>query len=189
VFGPSRWVNCNSAGRGATNGLLRYVLDGAGRAQAVLSMGGLGRTYVIGSELDYERLWRQTKIGLIVLFALVIISTLAISMLALPPYLVGFVVAVAAVAVGAWRQYLLRGLALPAERLSWQEGLTLQARGRSPVSLKWPMIGSIALVVLSVILLAINPAANQVVATKGIIFFGFCAVVSIFMLRRAGRRS
>jgi hypothetical protein len=154
---------------------------------------GLGRTYVIGSEHDYERLWRRTKIGLIVLFALVIISTLAISMLALPPYLGGFVIAVAAVAVGAWRQYLLRGLALPAERLSRQESVTLQARGRSPVSLKWPMlgsmIGSIAFVVLSVILLAINPAANQVVATKGIIFFGFCAVVSMFMLRRAGRRS
>jgi hypothetical protein len=139
---------------------------------------GYGRTYVIGSESDYERLRRRSKIGVIVVFVLYMISMLAIGKLALPPSLV---LAAAAVAIGAWRQYLLRGLASPAEKLSWQESVTLRAC-QYLAYLRWSMIASIAFVVLSVILLAINPAANQVVATKGIIFFGFCAAVSMFML-------
>jgi hypothetical protein len=144
--------------------------------------GAFGRAYVIGSELDYERLRRWTKISLIVAFVLVIISRLAISELALPRYLFYFVVAAAAMAMGAWMQYLLRGLASPIERLSRQESWTFQARGWSPVSLRWPMIFSIAFVGLGVIDLAINPAANWLVAKEAIIFFGFCTVVLMFML-------
>jgi hypothetical protein len=168
---------------GYFDALARYSLTTAPDGRRLFfPWGVMGRGYVIGSELDYERLRRQTKISLIVAFALVFISPLAISKLALPRYLFGFMVAAEAVAMGAWMQYLLRGLASPAERLSRQESVTLQARGRSPASLRWPMIGSIAFVALGVILLAIDPAANWLLATVTIIFFGLCAVVSMFML-------
>jgi hypothetical protein len=163
--------------------LLRYSFATAPDGRRLFfSWGSLGRAYVIGSEFDHERLRRRTKTGLIVAFVLIIISNLTINELALPRYLFGFLVAAAAVAMGAWMHYLLRGLASPVERLSRQESRTLQARGRSPVSLRWPMIFSIAFVALGVILLAINPAANWLVATESIIFFGFCAVVLMFML-------
>jgi hypothetical protein len=168
---------------GYFDALLRYSFTTAPDGRRLFSpWGAFGRAYVIGSEPDYEGLRRWTKIGLIVAFVLVIIGRLAISELALPRYLFYFVAAAAVVAMGAWMQYLLRGLASPAERLSRQESWTFQARGRSPVSLKWPMIGSIAFVALGVILLAINPAANRLVATESILFFGFCAVVLMFML-------
>jgi hypothetical protein len=94
--------------------------------------GAYGRTYVIESELDCERLRRRAKIGVIVVNVLVTIgmSMLVISKHALPLFLYSFVtIAVLEVALGTWRQYLLRGLASPAERLSWQEGATLRARG------------------------------------------------------------
>jgi len=139
--------------------------------------GVMVRAYVIGSELDYERLRRQQKIDLVVVIVLVIIGGFA-----LPRYLLP-IVAVALVALHfAWMQYLLRGLASPAERLSLQESVTLQARGWSPESLRWRVVGSIAFVALGVILLASDPAGNWPLATVTIILFGFCAAVLIFML-------
>jgi hypothetical protein len=46
------------------------------------------------------------------------------------------------------------------------------------------MIGSIAFVAVGVIVLATNPAANWLVATAGISFFGFCAAVFMLVARR-----
>ena len=136
--------------------------------------GVMGRAYVIGSEFDYARLRRQIKIGLIVMLGLVIISELA-----LPRYFLGFMV-VALIPLNVdWMQYLLRGLASPAERLSPQESLTLRVRMWSPESRRWRTIGSIAFVALGVILLAVDPASNWPLATVTIIFFGFCAVGAI----------
>jgi hypothetical protein len=153
--------------------------------------GSVTRGYVIGSQLDYDRLRRRTKIGLIVAFVLVAIGRLAIAWLALPRHVFDLVVVAVAVAMVAYMQYLLRGLASPAERLSRQATVTFQARGRSLASLMWPMIGSIAFVALCVILLAINPTANRLVAMEGILFFGFCAVIltSMLIARRRSLRS
>jgi hypothetical protein len=100
--------------------------------------GVVGRAYVIGSESDYERLRRQIKISLIVAPVLVIISGLALSR-----SLFGLAAVALIALIVAWMLYLLRDLASPAERLSLQEPVTLQARGRSPESLRRGIIGSL----------------------------------------------
>jgi hypothetical protein len=124
----------------------------------------VGRGYVIGSELDYERLRRQTKISLVV--TLVLLGFISVLV---PPYLSGFVVVAVALMNFAWMRYLLGGLASPAERLSWQESLTLQSpRGWSSESLQAGMIGAIAFVAFGVILFAIDHAGNWPLATMTI---------------------
>ena len=57
----------------------------------------MGRGYVIGSELDYERLRRQTKISLVV--TLVLLGFISVLV---PPYLSGFVVVAVALMNYAW---------------------------------------------------------------------------------------
>jgi len=108
---------------GYFDALLHYSFQTAPDGRRVFSpWGAFGRAYVVGSELDYERLRRRTKTGLIVAFVLVIISMTAIGGLGLPRYLSYVAWAAAAAAMAAWMQYLLRGLASPVERLSRLSG-------------------------------------------------------------------
>ena len=79
--------------------------------------GIMGRGYVIGTELDYERIRRQVKSALVVMIVLLLIGGLAnfLVLMAVPLIVLSVV----------WMNLLLRGLTSPAEKLSRQESTAL----------------------------------------------------------------
>jgi hypothetical protein len=138
--------------------------------------GVCGRGYVIGSELDYERLRGQIKIFFIVVMALML------GAVALQRYLAALLVLAALYLFYlAWTRYLLQGLQPSDERLSLRESMTSQAREQSPILLWVAEIGSIVLVAASILIFAFDPG-NWLVATAGLVFFGLCAASITFML-------
>jgi len=142
--------------------------------------GVCGRGYVIGSELDYERLRGRIKIFLIVGMALML------GTVALHTYLVGLLVLAALyVFYLAWTRYLLHGLQPSDERLSLRERMTSQAREQSQILLWVAEICSIVLVAASIFIFAFDPD-KWLVATAGLVLFGLCSasITSMLVLRR-----
>lgn len=158
---------------GLTSGYFKTTPDGR---RLFFPWGVLGRGYVVGSELDYERLRGQIKIFVIAGMALML------GTVALQRFLAGLLVLAALyVFYLAWTRYLVRGLQQSDERLSLLESMNLQAREQSPILLWVAGIGSIVLVAASVLIFALDPD-NWLAVTAGLVVFGLCAASTAFML-------
>ena len=141
-----------------------------------LPLGELGRGYEIGPEQDYETLRRRIKLWIIVGLVLTLVAGQLVGFLA------GFVVTAAMIAFYCgWMRYVLRGLRPSAERPTVRESIITQARAQSPVLLWTFLIVSIAFVLAGFFILMAAPGKSPT-AIAGILFFGACAAVFVFML-------
>jgi hypothetical protein len=152
-----------------------------------------GRGYVIGSEPEYNQLWRRVKTYLVAAVGTLIVNSIAAGVVAGVPalqvYPAGLVVATVATVLGvfyiafyiAWVPYLIRGLQPSPERLTLRDSVANQAREHSTMML-WTMeFVSIGVVGGGMFLLVSRPAMWPV-ATAGIVFFGLGAALFARML-------
>jgi len=138
--------------------------------------GILGRGYAIASDEDYRRLQQQIKIYMIVSLVLIMASGSAASswssfLVAIP--LIGFYL--------VWMRYVLRRLKRSNEKLTLRETANFQAQAHNAVILWLLGLLSAAFVVVSIIMLIVDPR-NWLLAISSIFFFGLCAAKIIWML-------
>ena len=158
---------------GLTSGYFKTTREGS---RLFFPWGVWGRGYVVGSELDYERLRGQIKIFVIAGMALML------GAVALQRFLAGLLVLAALyVFYLVWTRYLVHGLQQSDERLSVRESMNSQAKEQSPILLWVAEIGSIVLVAASLLIFALDPD-KWLVATAGLVVFGLCAAATTFML-------
>jgi hypothetical protein len=136
-----------------------------------------GRGYVIASEDDYKRLHGQLKIFMIVALV-VIIGTIAVGW-----YLAGIALAVALTAMQVlWGYVLTRSMQPSEERLTYRENEANVARTFGPGILKALLVVSLVFVALGLLMLIVMPR-DWYFGLITIVFFGFCAVQFVRMLR------
>ena len=82
---------------------------------------------------------------------------------------------------GARLPGLLSGLQPSPERMSLRENCAARARSSSPELLWLLAVCSLAFVVVSVLVVIVN-ATQWLGASAGVLFFGFCAGIFVFML-------
>jgi hypothetical protein len=138
--------------------------------------GALGRSYVIPSEQDYARSWRQIKIFWIVSMVLLVGFVAALSdlgVLIIGPMLFAFYL--------AWMLYFLHRLQPAEEKLSLRERMLSQARAHGATTLWLHETISLAFVAIGVVMLLVLPH-RWPTAVLAIVVFGIGAVSSTCML-------
>lgn len=159
---------------GLTSGSFKTTEDGR---RLFFPWGVLGRGYIIGSEHHYGRLRQQVKAYIVVSLLVTIVT---------PSFFHGYTVTCALVAVSialylTWMWVLLPRLQAADEGLSLKESMTSQARAHGPVVLWLLTIASLVFVAGGLLMFVAEPS-SRIVALAVILFFGFCAAMSIRML-------
>jgi len=172
-----QWVNVEMGYfEGLTSSSFKTTADGR---RLFFPWGVLGRGYAIDSEERYERLRKQVKAYIVVSLLLVIAAP---AFFRADNLMVPFALAGVSVAFYvAWMCVLLPRLGTTDEALSLRESMSSQARAHGPVILWLLTIASLVFVAGGILMLIAEPH-SWLVALAAILFFGFCAAVSIRML-------
>lgn len=157
-----------------TSGTFKTTPDGQ---RLFFPWGTLGRGYVVASEKDYEGMRQQVKSYLIVGMILII------GAMAGREYVLGFAAAgVWCALYVAWTAWRLRSLQPSRERLTSREVMAEQARAHNPIFLWFAGIASLVFLAGGIFILVVDPR-QWLVAGGTILFFGFCLVRFVQMIR------